>query len=238
MSPRSIPVRLRVGYKTPEALLSEFTRSVGRGGVTIESRKQLPTGTRFVFELHCQGVRESVEIFGEVLKVTTTDRGRYMLDIRYDAPHDRKGLDVLIQRIFDAHQYDKARKHARMPIRLRATDTALGDALQYVVRDISRGGLGIELELPAIPKSVKMSTPFLLTLELSIGPLALHGEVVWLFQPPRDRRVLNPALGVQFGKLRPDTVERLERILKLRGLPSPPWRAQVSFGLDAVERMP
>ena len=49
-----------------------------------------------------------------------------------------------------------------------------------------------------------------------------------------DRRLLNPALGVSFGKLRPETIERLERILKLRGLPPPPWKAQVSFGLDAV----
>ncbi|MBK7858195.1 MAG: PilZ domain-containing protein [Archangiaceae bacterium] len=231
-------MRLKVSYKTPEALLSEFTRSVGRGGVTIESKKSLPVGTRFVFELRAQGVPDTVEIFGEVLRVTTTDRSRHLLDIRYDAPAERKGLDVLIQRIFDAHAYEKIRKHPRIPLRLRATDTSLGDALQYVVRDISRGGLGIELELPAIPKTIKTGTPFLLTLTLSIGPVALHGEVVWLFQPPRERRVLNPALGVQFGKLRPETIERLERILKLRGLPAPPWRAQVSFGLDAVERMP
>ena len=47
-------MRLKVSYKTPEALLSEFTRSVGRGGVTIESKKSLPVGTRFVFELHAQ----------------------------------------------------------------------------------------------------------------------------------------------------------------------------------------
>lgn len=241
MSPSSltnIPVRLRVSYKSPEALLSEFTRSVGRGGVTIESKKSLPAGTRFVFELRAQGVAEVVEIFGEVLKVTSTDQKRYLLDIRYDAPNDRKGLDVLIQRIFDAHKYEKVRKFPRIPLRVRATDTALGEALQYVVRDVSRGGLGIEMELPAIPKTIKMGTPFLLTLSLSIGPLALHGEVVWMYQPPRERRLLNPALGVSFGKLRADTVERLERILNLRGLPPPPWKAQVSFGLDAVTRMP
>ena len=59
--------------------------------------------------------------------------------MRYDAPQDRKGLDVLIQRIFDAHKYEKVRKFPRIPIRLRATDTALGEALQYVVRDVSRG---------------------------------------------------------------------------------------------------
>lgn len=231
-------MRLKVAYKTPEALLSEFTRSVGRGGVTIESKKSLPIGTKFIFELHAQGLPEAVEIFGEVLKVTTTDRGRHMLDIRYEAPSERKGIDSLIQRIFDAHKYEKVRKYPRIPLRLRASDTALGDALQYVVRDISRGGLGIEIEAPSVPRAVKVSTPFLLQLILSIGPLVLHGEVVWLYNPPRERRVLNPSLGVSFGKLRPETTERLERILSLRGLPPPPWKAQVSFGLDAVERMP
>ena len=45
------PVRLRVTYKSAESLLSEFTRSVGKGAVTIESRKPLNIGTRFVFEL-------------------------------------------------------------------------------------------------------------------------------------------------------------------------------------------
>ena len=44
-------VRLSVTYKSPSALLSEFTRSVGKGGVSIASRKSVPVGTRFVFEL-------------------------------------------------------------------------------------------------------------------------------------------------------------------------------------------
>ena len=43
-------VRLKVTYKSPETLLGEFTRSVGKGAVVLESRKPLPPGTRFVFE--------------------------------------------------------------------------------------------------------------------------------------------------------------------------------------------
>ena len=50
------PVRLKVSYKTPGALLSEFTRSIGKGNVSIESGRALPIGTRFVFELHAHGV--------------------------------------------------------------------------------------------------------------------------------------------------------------------------------------
>jgi hypothetical protein len=231
-------VRLKVAYKTPEALLSEVTRSVGRGGVTIESKKTLPAGTRFIFELHAQGITETVEIYGEVLKVSPSlSKGRYLLDIRYDAPTDRRGIDRLIQRIFDAHKFEKVRKHPRIPISLRAQDVGPGGAT-YVVRDISRGGLGIEAEALTLPRTIKVGTPFLLKLGLSIGPLVLHGEVAWTFTPPKDRRVLNPSMGVAFGKLRPDTLERLDRILSLRGLPPPPWSAEVSFGLDAVGRMP
>jgi hypothetical protein len=74
---------------------------------------------------------------------------------------------------------------------------------------------------------------------ISLGVLMLHGEVVWTAQPPPERsKWINPSFGVAFGKLRPDTIERLERILVLRGLPPPPWKARVSFGLDAVGRMP
>jgi hypothetical protein len=30
----------------------------------------------------------------------------------------------------------------------------------------------------------------------------------------------------------------LEKILTLRGLPPPPWSARLSFGMDAISRMP
>ena len=233
-----LPVRLKVAYKTPEALLAEFTRSVGRGGVAIESRKSLPVGTRFVFELRSQGVSEGLEVLGEVVSVTSGDKGRFTLNIRYDPPDNRAGIDALLARIFDAHRFEKVRKHPRVPLHLRATEDSPYSPT-YVVRDISRGGMGLEVEAPSLPKPLTVGTPFLLELTLSIGPLALHGEVVWLFSPPRERaKLMSPTVGVAFGKLRPDTIERLERIVSLRGLPPPPWQARVSFGLDAVSRMP
>jgi hypothetical protein len=237
-SPQKSPVRLKVAYKTPESLLSELTRSVGRGGVAIESRRSLPVGTKFVFELLAQGVSDSVEVFGEVLTVKAVAKGRFLLEIRYDAPTERKGIDMLIARIFDAHRNEKKRKHPRIPLHLKAHDDSKG-APSYLLRDVSRGGLCLECEADAVPRTIRVGTPFLLELGLSIGPLALHGEVVWTFNPPKERtRWLSPTLGVRFGKLRPETIERLERILALRGLPPAPWKARVSFGLTAVERMP
>lgn len=234
------PVRLKVSYKTAGALLSEFTRSVGKGGVSIESGRALPIGTRFVFELHAQGVAEFVEVYGRVLSVAVTDplNKKYLLNIRYEAPGDRRGLDLLLQQIFDAHQYEKVRKHPRIPIHLRATEERPHSPV-YVVRDISRGGLGIEVEAPAVPKYAHVGAPFLLDVGSSIGPLILHGEVAWVFAPQLERtKWLNPAMGIVFGTLRSDTIERLKTILTLQGLPPPPWKAKVSFGSEAVTRMP
>jgi hypothetical protein len=228
---------LKVAYKTPTALLSEFTRSVGRGGVAIESRRSLPVGTRFVFELFAQGITDPIEVYGEVLTVRPAPRNRWLLEIKYEAPTERRSIDNVIARIFEAQDNERKRKHARIPLQLVASDDG-PDAQAYALRDISRGGLCLESNAPALPRNVRVGTPFLLELKLSIGPLLLHGEIVWAFNPPRDRSLLSPSFGVKFGKLRPDTLERLDRILTLRGLPPPPWKAQVAFGLEAVERMP
>jgi hypothetical protein len=237
-APPPSPVRLRVAYKTPEGLLGEFTRSVGKGGVAIESKKNLPVGTRFVFELRANGLDTPVEVLGEVVQVTPASKGKYLLNIRYDQGADRKGLDALIQRIFDAHKYEKVRKFPRIPIQLRGSEDAAYSP-SYVVRDVSKGGVGVEVEAPSMPKGIRIGTPFLLELSLTIGTLTLHGEVVWVFTPPTERsKWINPSFGVAFGKLRPDTQERLEKILTLKGLPPPPWKARVSFGMDAVSRMP
>jgi PilZ domain len=231
-------IRLKVSYKSAESLLSEFTRSVGRGGVTIETRKTVPLGTRFIFELYAQGIATPVEVFGQVLQVSPGLNDKHLLHIRYDSGTDRTGLDTVIQRIFEAQQFEKIRKHPRIPLNLRGTEDAPYSP-QYVVRDISLGGVGVEVEADKLPPAVRTGQPFLLEIWLSLGSLALYGEILWAFTPPTDRaRILNPAFGVQFGKLRPDTLERLERIVQLQGLPPPPWRARLSFGMDAVSRMP
>jgi hypothetical protein len=99
--------------------------------------------------------------------------------------------------------------------------------------------MGLEVESDKVPKAITVGGPFLCEIFLSIGTLLLHGEIVWVFAPPSDRaKFVNPSFGVRFGKLRADTEERLKKILELRGLPPPPWKARVSFGLDAVSRMP
>ena len=231
-------MRLRVSYKSPAALLGEFTRSVGKGTVALESAHRLPVGTRFVFELRAQGVEVPVEVLGEVVEVAAPSPGKYLLGVRYDPGGGRDGVDTVLRKIFEAQANEKARRFPRVPIRLQATEDAPRSA-SYLIRDLSRGGVGIEVEAPRLPEAVRVGTPCLLEIWIALGTLTLHGEVVWTSAAPPDRQKLaNPTFGVNFGKLRQDTADRLERILSLHGLPPPPWRARISFGMDAVSRMP
>ncbi len=228
-------VRLKVAYKKPEALLSEYTRSLGRGGVTLQTQRSLPVGTRFVFELHNPGVATPVEVVGEVVQVTPQAGGRHSITVKYDAGQDRGGLDAVLQRIFDMQEFEKLRRYVRIPLHLPAMEEDTPFAPPFFVKDLSRGGVGVEVEAPALPSSVKVGMPFLLEMELPLGLLMLQGEVAWTNGGGPE---VLPTFGVTFGTLRPDTVERLEKLLALESMPPPPWRARICFGMDAVMRMP
>lgn len=232
------PVRLKIAYESPKRLVAEYTKSVGQGGVAIESRRALPIGTKFVFELHAKGVDAPVEVNGEVVGVETLPTGGYRLNVNYAASGDNARIASVLTKIFDAQRFEKVRKHPRIPIRLAAAEVGKRQT-RFAVRDISRGGLGLEVEDAAMPAHVTIGETFLLTLQVSLGELLLYGEVAWIFSPPAERaRVLKPGFGVRFGKLRADTLGHLDTILKLQGLPPPPWNATIRFGMDAVAAMP
>ncbi|MBX7096219.1 MAG: PilZ domain-containing protein [Myxococcaceae bacterium] len=232
------PVRLRVQYNSAQGLLAEFTRSIGHGSVSIASKKSVPVGTRFVFEMTAKGSSDVVEVLGEVKSVKTSKKGTHLLTVVYEVPDNRESLDGILQKIFDSQKFEKVRKHARIPLTIAGKEEKAG-APPYLVRDLSLGGLGVEIDGPVLPPWVRPGEPFLLELEVSIGVMMLHGEVVWAAGPKKSQAgTLSPSFGVQFGKLRADTVERLKHILMLRALPPPPWKSRVSFGREAVSRMP
>ncbi len=229
------PIRLKVAYRTAGALLGEFTKTAARGTVELKSKKAVPVGTQFVFELRAQEVQKSVEVKGEVIQVTQADPGNFVLHIKYDPSEDRSAIDAMLERIFDEHKYEKLRKHPRIPIWLRTNETdAKGPT--FIVHDISRGGVGVEVEAPALPPAVKPGTPFFCEINLSFGVMQLHGEVAWAYAATGGK--VMPRFGVLFGKLRRDTSVALDKLLHLHALPPPPWRAHITFGMDAVTRMP
>jgi hypothetical protein len=222
------PVRLKVAYKTPESLLGELTKSVGRGGVRIEAKKAVPVGTKFVFELRSPGVPVAVEVSGTVMTVSETSPGRFVLHIRYEPPHNRAGLDGVIKRIFETSQYDKKRKSPRIPLHVRATENR-PEAPTYRLRDISAGGVGIDVEADTLPRHIKVGAPFLIQMKLTTGTLSVPGQVVWAVTT-RSSDTLPPRVGVAFGELAPQVSQLLNDLLTLKALPTPPWIARVTFG--------
>ena len=224
------PVRLKVDYKSPESLLGELTKSVGRGGVRIETRKALPVGTKFVFELRSPGVRDPVEVSGTVMTVTETSPGQFVLHIRYEPPRTRLGLDGVIKRIFETSQYDKKRKTPRIPLHVRATENK-PDAPTYRLRDISAGGVGIDVEADTLPRHIKVGASFLIQIKLTTGVLSVPGQVVWAVST-RASDTMPPRVGVAFGTLNPQVAQLLTDLLTLKALPTPPWIARVSFGAE------
>ncbi len=233
--PTKKQVRLRVAYKTPENLVGELTKSVGRGGVRIESAKKVAVGTSFVFELLSPGVKEKVEVSGVVASVSESAPGRYVLHIRYEPPKNRQGIDAVIQRIFDVGQADKKRKTPRVPVQVRAVEDRPG-APNYRIHDLSRGGVGIDVEGSTVPAHVAIGTPFLMQVRLASGPLSVHGEVAWAVNSTKDSLQL-ARFGVSFGKLSPQTVTKLDDLITLRALPAPPWIARLAFGDQALAQM-
>lgn len=222
------PVRLKVAYKSPEKLLGELTKSVGRGGVRIETKKALPVGTKFVFELRSPGVREAVEVSGTVVTVTEPSPGQFVLHIRYEAPRSRVALDGVLKRIFETSQFDKKRKSPRIPLHVRATENR-PDAPTYRLRDISQGGVGIDVEADTLPRHIKVGASFLLQMKLTTGLLSVPGQVVWAVST-RGSDTLPPRVGVTFGPLSKEVLALLNDLLALKALPTPPWIARVLFG--------
>ncbi|MCI0572180.1 MAG: PilZ domain-containing protein [Myxococcaceae bacterium] len=231
------PVRLRVSYRSPASLLGELTRSVNKGEVQLPSQREVAVGTRFVFELHASGLDTPVEVLGEVGRVLRLGPESYLLSVRYEAGADRTGVDSALARIFEAHRDEQTRRYPRIPFHLRTQEES-ADSPTYVVRNISRGGAGLTVAASHMPGHVRPGQPVLLEMWLEDGVLPLHGEVAWVYAPAGGVQGFAPALGIQFGRLRPELTARLDRVLALRALPPPMLRSRLSFGLDAVGRMP
>ena len=159
--------------------------------------------------------------------------GEYFLNIRYVPGRSRKGLDAALMKLFEAHRNEKSRRYPRVPVHLKAA----GQTQVWSVRDLSRGGAGVELESGELPRDARLGVPVLLELALDSGRLLLHGAVVWLTGGTTRPRTA-PALGVEFGRLGLETLRALDRVLVLDGFPAGPWKAELNFGMDAVGRMP
>lgn len=229
--PASGPVRFRVGFPSPEALLDEYTRCVGRGSVVLDAARPLGAGSRLVFDLFARGFTEPVEVEAEVVVARPSLRGTWLLQVDY-RPGRRGALDRLVYRVFDAQRIEPVRCFPRVPINARATeDEPYSPA--YVIRDASLGGVGVRVEATGLPAQIQVGAPFLLAFSLGAGTLRLRGVVVWAIDPAGVADAAQPSFGVQFVEdLEFEALALLDGLLSLTTLPR---RTRISFGVDAFQ---
>src|SRR5262249_55199243 len=101
------PIRLSVRYPSARSLLGDYTRSISKGGVAIESERDLPIGTEFVFALSAPEIADSVEIQGRVMWTRpSAHAGQHTLGIQYtfDDEDRREKLEQVIETILGEHQ--------------------------------------------------------------------------------------------------------------------------------------
>jgi c-di-GMP-binding flagellar brake protein YcgR len=231
---RSFPrksIRLRVAYKRAESLVTEYTRSISKGGCSIESKHPLPLGTRFVFEMYARGTPRPVEVEGQVVHVQQQGAGgTWVLGIEYLAPDDKRpALEAILERIFASHENDAKRLSPRIPVAASARDQ---EHRPYIVHDISMGGMG--LRVPGFrkpPPEIGPGTPVNVAIEAQVGvPLMLKGEVVWTTEAKAG--FAEAAIGIAFRKLADRERAALDEIVHLRRVPR---QVTVAFLVEQVE---
>lgn len=190
------PIRLEVRYRSVEAVITEYTTCVSRGGCALVSTKPLELGTNFIFALYAHGEDTPLEIEGRVARVLALEgtSPRFEIGIEYttDGP-ERAHLDSLLSKVMVDDSYETVRAHRRIPINLIARSS---DATQrYLVRDLSLGGMRVETK--SIHAGIGVGTNVVLTAHLSdmSQPISIAGELVWLH---RGSRLVRTRIGVRF----------------------------------------
>ncbi|MBI5549391.1 MAG: PilZ domain-containing protein [Deltaproteobacteria bacterium] len=208
------PIRLRVAYKKAHTLVTEYTKTISKGGCCIVSKQGLPLGTVFVFEMYAHGLGKPAVVEGEVVRCDPAD-GQFELGIRYVVPEEKRAsIEAVLDKIFSEHQWERARAHPRIPVNLAASDAR--DAIRkYLITDLSRGGFGLCLQDHSLPAGVIPGTPVLLHITVEEVGFDLSAEVVWV----------NPAspgqarLGCKFVDLS-DGERKVVQVLERLGRPS------------------
>lgn len=213
------PIRLEVRYRSVEAVITEYTTCVSRGGCALVSTRSLELGTSFVFALFAHGEDTPLEIEGRVARVLPLEgtSPRFEIGIEYitDGPQ-RARLDSLLAKVMVDDSYETVRAHRRIPINLIARSR---DATQrYLVRDLSLGGMRVETK--SINSGIGVGTTVALTTHLSdmSQPISIAGELVWLH---RGSRLVRTRIGVQFiapSRRQLEVLEGLTRLLRPHSL--------------------
>ncbi|MGI5862565.1 MAG: TIGR02266 family protein [Myxococcales bacterium] len=64
-SPRA-PIELKVEYRKVNSFFADYTKNISKGGTFIKTKKPLPLGTQFLFQLSVPNREKPFELLGEV----------------------------------------------------------------------------------------------------------------------------------------------------------------------------
>ena len=79
-----IPVHFKVQGETPRLTFTAFSRNISRGGLLIESEKKIALGSRVELGFRLQTEGPSLDVSGEVTRVSFDDRkGVYLVGVRF-----------------------------------------------------------------------------------------------------------------------------------------------------------
>jgi len=206
------PIRLKVGYKKAHTLVTEYTKSISKGGCCFESKQPLPVGTLFLFEMYAKGLSLPVEVEGEVVRCEQA-ADHYDIGIHYVASEERRtALEAALDKIFAEHQWERSRAHPRIPANFFAQG-GHGDDRRYLITDISLGGFGVAVPPGPNPAGILPGTPALLVLQEAATKVDLSAEVAWILAAqegmPQGR------IGLKFTKLTPAEHQLVESVQRL-----------------------
>jgi type IV pilus assembly protein PilZ len=95
------PIALRVEYKKLNSFFADYTKNISKGGNFIKTKKPLPAGTRFIFELTVPSCGIPFALTGEVVWVGRGDGAGMGMGIRFVWSDEaaRGGFERAVERL-------------------------------------------------------------------------------------------------------------------------------------------
>jgi len=214
------PIRLSVRYPSARSLLGDYTRSVSKGGVAIESERRPDIGTQFVFEMTSPEVAQMVEIRGRVVWTRASAQpGKYVLGIQYTfADSERRAqLEHVIETILSEHRYERQRRHPRMPVTIEVQ----GLGRIWSMRDLSQGGASLQSSTND-PIGIVAGQRLRLDVRVDAFDAVLEAETIWVAQPfpVHGEQMAAGRLGFRFVGLTAELRALVDRIMRAQVLPT------------------
>jgi uncharacterized protein (TIGR02266 family) len=207
------PIRLAVRYPSARSLLGDYTRSVSKGGVAIDSERNLEIGTEFVFEMSAPDLPDPVEVHGKVVWTRAAGSGKYTLGIQYtfEDVERRERLEKVIETILGEQLYERQRRYPRVPVAIEVH----GQRRIWQMRDLSRGGAMIQASTIS-PIGIIAGQRMQLSLRVQQFDAVLEAETAWVAQPYEvgPKQSVAGRFGVRFIEIEPEISEILEQIMR------------------------